>query len=154
MASFSVLDNLVKHIGQFIGGTASEVFNCIQYHMLTWSFCCQQQLDIIMQTDACSKGGSENQLAQELLAHFYSHISLFPIPPILALKAIPTVQWELFAAAATSPAQRVPCLQGEHTHSLSKTLHSLKVHTSQLPLRLQSAEECIKLGVFSNFLPK
>lgn len=44
----------------------------------------------------------------------YPHV--FPVPPILALKAIPTVQWELFAAAATSPAQRVPCLQGEHTH--------------------------------------
>lgn len=92
-----------------------------------------------------SEKGSENQLGWELLACFYIHSCLFPVPPILALKAMPTVQWELFAAAATSPAQRVPCLQGEHTHflkedtSFSQTQHILDA------IRLQSGEECSKL---------
>lgn len=31
---------------------------------------------------------------------------------------MPTMQYELFAAAATSPAQRVPCLQREIPHEL------------------------------------
>ena len=32
------------------------------------------------------------------------------LPPMLALNAMPTTHLELFATAATSPAQRVPCL--------------------------------------------
>lgn len=34
-------------------------------------------------------------------------------PPILALQATPTPHTPLFAAAATSPAHRVPCLARE-----------------------------------------
>ena len=33
------------------------------------------------------------------------------LPPIFALYAMPTMQQELLAEAATSPAQRVPCLK-------------------------------------------
>lgn len=56
-----------------------------------------------------------HHLAQMALwLHFFFFCGrLFHIPPILALKAIPTVQCELFAVAATSPAQRVPCLQSD-----------------------------------------
>lgn len=39
------------------------------------------------------------------------------LPPIFALYAMPTMQYELLAEAATSPAQRVPCLKQSRKQS-------------------------------------
>lgn len=39
---------------------------------------------------------------------FYMYLLINTVPPILALKATPTPHIELLAAAAASPAHRVP----------------------------------------------
>jgi hypothetical protein len=49
----------------------------------------------------------------------YSHINCNS-PPILALKATPTQQFELLASAATSPAHRVPWLKNKQPTSCKK----------------------------------
>ena len=41
------------------------------------------------------------------------------LPPILALYATPTLHIPLFSSAATSPAQRVPCLQKRKSHFIA-----------------------------------
>lgn len=56
----------------------------------------------------------KNQLADKFMCNAWKPATLpNALPPIPASYATPTPQMELLAAAATSPAHLVPCLQRE-----------------------------------------